>query len=108
MKTISLLLALFVLTAAMLTGCGCTGPNMEQTTPPTVLPTNEEVTQTTGNTTAPTTDPATAPSDTAVIPSESADRGNGGLDGTTATDPSQTEGTHSRSGGILNGTDRMG
>ena len=39
MKTLASLFASFVLTAAMLTGCGCTNRNAGMTTPTTMLPT---------------------------------------------------------------------
>lgn len=43
MKKISLLALSLVLTAALLTGCGCTNQRMDNnTSAPTVLPTNEE------------------------------------------------------------------
>ena len=59
MKTLASLFMSFVLTAAMLTGCGCTNRNAGVTTPSTMLPTTE---MTTVPTTAPThasTEPST-------------------------------------------------
>lgn len=55
-RFITLALALLLCTA-FATGCGCTNRNMETTMPPTVLPTNEEVWDTTENTTRVTTSP---------------------------------------------------
>lgn len=52
---ISLALAL-VLTASMLVGCGCTNQNMDNTSAPTVLPTNEEIWNSTEATTRSTTE----------------------------------------------------
>lgn len=60
MKTLFLFAATVVLTAALLTGCGCTNRNIETTPEPTVLPTNEEIWDTTEATrvpTSPVTDP---------------------------------------------------
>jgi len=42
MKQHSLLALTLVLTAALFTGCGCTNQRMDNTSAPTVLPTNEE------------------------------------------------------------------
>ena len=70
-KILSLALAL-VLTASVLAGCGCTNKNAGKTSEPTVLPTNEEVWEST----APTTRATTAP----TTPSETHDQGNGPLE----------------------------
>ena len=67
MKSFVSLALTLVLTAACLVGCGCTNRNMENTSAPTVLPTNEEIwnstettmESTTGNTTQSTTAPGT-------------------------------------------------
>ena len=68
MKTFVTLALALVLTASCLVGCGCTNQNMDITTAPTVLPTNEEIwnstESTTGNTTAATTMPETTHSAT--------------------------------------------
>lgn len=82
MKPIALLTLLAVLTAALMTGCGCTNPDLGTTSAPTVLPTNGEPT------TRPTTMPTTQ-STQATVPTEATiDHGNGPLDdatiGTTA------------------------
>ena len=72
MKTLASLFASFVLTAAMLTGCGCTNRNAGMTTPTTMLPTTEM-------TTAPTTMPTeSAPSSTNTT-DETINHGNGPL-----------------------------
>jgi len=55
MKTITALVLTLVLTASLLVGCGCTNRNIENTSAPTVLPTNEEIWNTTEATTRPTT-----------------------------------------------------
>lgn len=60
MKPFASLFMSLVLTAAMLTGCGCTNQNADMTTATTLLPTNEATTMpstaATEMTTAPTTD----------------------------------------------------
>ena len=74
MKTLASLFASFVLTAAMLTGCGCTNRNTGMTTPTTMLPTTEM-----------TTVPTTMPTQASTEPSgtngtdESINHGNGPL-----------------------------
>ena len=84
MKRYSMFILIFVLTAALMTGCGCTGPSMDDTKAPTVLPTNEEVAPTTRETTAPTTQattqPAVIPTEETLLPTETADNGNGLLE----------------------------
>lgn len=74
MKTLASLFASFVLTAAMLTGCGCTNRNAGMTTPTTMLPTTE---MTTVPTTVPT-QPSTEPSGTNGT-DETLNHGNGPL-----------------------------
>ena len=54
MKPFVTLALTLVLTASMLVGCGCTNQNMDSTSAPTVLPTNEEVWDTTETTRATT------------------------------------------------------
>ena len=61
MKPFAILTLTLVLTAAMLVGCGCTNQNMDPTTMPTVLPTNEEIWNSTETTTHSTTEAATIP-----------------------------------------------
>ena len=55
MKTLMAIVLTVVLTASLLTGCGCTNRNMDNKTEPTVLPTNEEIWNTTTATTIPST-----------------------------------------------------
>ena len=43
MKTFVTFALVLVLTASLLVGCGCTNRNMDSTSAPTVLPTNEEI-----------------------------------------------------------------
>ena len=86
MKKYAYFALVFVLTAALFTGCGCTNRDMNNTSEPTVLPTNEEnwtnTEATTEMTTVPTT-AATEPSNT----NETIDNGNGPMeDGTTGTE----------------------
>ena len=57
MKTLIAIVMTVLLTAALLTGCGCTNRNIETTPEPTVLPTNEEIWNTTEATRHPTTEP---------------------------------------------------
>ena len=56
MKTFVALALTLVLTAAILVGCGCTNQNMDNTSAPTVLPTNEEIWNSTESTTRSTTE----------------------------------------------------
>jgi len=56
MKTFVSLALTLVLTASMLVGCGCTNQNMDNTSAPTVLPTNEEIWNSTEATTRATTE----------------------------------------------------
>ena len=58
MKTLLSIMLVLVLTASLLVGCGCTNQKMDNTSAPTVLPTNEEIwdtTETTRTTTEATT-----------------------------------------------------
>lgn len=75
MKTIVTLAITIVLTAVLLVGCGCTNQNKDNTSAPTVLPTNEEVWDTTESTTR-----ATTQSTMDTRPSETYDNGNGPLE----------------------------
>ena len=56
MKTFAALALTLVLTAATLVGCGCTNQKMDNTSAPTVLPTNEEIWNSTEATTRYTTE----------------------------------------------------
>ena len=58
MKALLFIVMNIILTASLLTGCGCTNRNIEKTPEPTVLPTNEEIWNTTEHTTVPTTSEA--------------------------------------------------
>lgn len=94
-KYLALTLCL-VLTAAALVGCGCTGKKMDDSiSSPTVLPTNEEVWESTQSTTRATTEAATAPTTMATQPSEpsgTADHGNGPLEDPTSTTEAAVDG----------------
>ncbi|MGM9661447.1 MAG: hypothetical protein ACI3WQ_12685 [Faecousia sp.] len=81
MKSFASLFMSLVLTAAMLTGCGCTNRNMDITTPTTMLPTTNTMPST-----APT-EMTTAPND-GLNTEETRNHGNGPLveDGTATTD----------------------
>ena len=61
MKALFTIAFTIVLTAALLTGCGCTNRNIEKTPEPTVLPTNEEIWNSTETTVNPTVSTATDP-----------------------------------------------
>ena len=61
MKTLLMLTLTLVLTASLLMGCGCTNQKMDSTTAPTVLPTNEEIWNSTEATTRNTTEATTNP-----------------------------------------------
>lgn len=93
MKRYSILILIFVLTASIMAGCGCTGPSKENTMPPTVLPTNEEVLPTTRETTQPTTAPTTEAPTESTATEETIDRGNGPLEETTE-DTTETTGVN--------------
>ena len=89
MKTLASLFMSFVLTTAMLTGCGCTNRNAGVTTPTTMVPTTEM-----------TTAPTSAPTHAATEPSmtnetdETINHGNGPLvDESTGGSESTTEPT---------------
>ena len=86
MKKYAIAALCLVLTISLLAGCGCTNRKEQDVSAPTVLPTNEEVWDTTEPTTRattqPTTTPTVSPSDAATVPSATADRGNGPLDDT--------------------------
>ena len=84
MRRYTLLALVLVLTASLLLGCGCTGKDMPTDPTPTVLPTNEEVRPTTEEPTRATTEMTTVPTTQATEPSNTIDRGNGGLEDTTA------------------------
>ena len=81
MKSFATLFTSLVLTAAMLTGCGCTNRNVDKTTPTTLIPTTEMPT-------APTTQATTHPTETFGSTDETINHGNGPLveDGTAGTD----------------------
>ena len=88
MKTLASLFTSFVLTAAMLTGCGCTNRNAGMTTPTTMAPTTEM-----------TTVPTTAPTEGSTEPSvtngteETRNHGNGPLEENTIPSESTSEPT---------------
>ena len=64
MKSTFALVLTLVLTASTLAGCGCTKKNIDNTSAPTVLPTNEEIWNATENTSHVTTEHTTAPTTT--------------------------------------------
>lgn len=108
MKKYSILVLSLVLTAALLVGCGCTNQNMDNTSAPTVLPTNEEVWDTTAPTTRATTEATTMPTTTHTTPNETndgnatIDRGNGALEDTAT---NNTEGAvEGRARGVMPNT----
>ena len=83
MKSFASLFMSLVLTAAMLTGCGCTNRNMDVTTAPTMLPTID-----TTPSTAATEMPTVPTNDATHNTDETINHGNGPLteDGTATTD----------------------
>ena len=92
MKTLAAIVLTFVLTTSLLVGCGCTNRKMDNTSAPTVLPTNEEMWNTTEDTTRVTTHATTEPTQNTTR--ETIDNGNGGIDDTLNTlDPTVTEPT---------------
>ena len=72
MKTFAALALTLVLTAATLVGCGCTNQKMDNTSAPTVLPTNEEIWNSTEATTRYTTE-STILTETTETTSETTD-----------------------------------
>lgn len=95
MKRYASFALVFVLTAMLLVGCGCTNRGMNNTEAPTVLPTNEEVWDNTEATTQATTE-NTVPSTMDLIPgetNETIDRGNGPLEDDTTNATGTTENT---------------
>lgn len=102
MKKYSIFVLALVLTVALLVGCGCTNQNMDNTSEPTVLPTNEEVWTTDG-----TTEMTTIPTTTETMPKDTTeatiDHGNGPLDDTAATTATTEAAAENRSrSGMLN------
>lgn len=75
MKKYAIFALTFVLTVTLFVGCGCTNQNMDNTSAPTVLPTNEEIWNTTEAATRATTE-----STMATRPSETTEQGNGPLE----------------------------
>lgn len=89
MKSFASLFMSFVLTAAMLTGCGCTNQNKGATTPTTMLPTTQMTTE-------PTTMPTQASSETDAATQgtdETMNHGNGPLEESTGASETTTETT---------------
>lgn len=100
MKTLATIALTLVLTASLLVGCGCTNRNNNDTAP-TVLPTNEELWESTEATTRATTESTTAPmtTDSTISTTDNTDATNetgGIMEGTTGTTDG-TEGALSRS-----------
>ena len=78
MKTFVALALTLVLTAACLVGCGCTNQKMDNTSAPTVLPTNEEIWNSTETTTRTTTETTTGTETTSgTTGTEAADESRG-------------------------------
>ncbi len=72
MKTFATLALTLILTAASFVGCGCTNQNQNDMSTPTVLPTNEEIWNSTESTTRSTTE-ATTSTDITNAPNQSTD-----------------------------------
>jgi len=77
MKTFVALALTLVLTAATLVGCGCTNQNMDNTSAPTVLPTNEEIWNSTEATTRNTTEATTMTESTNATMTDSTEESQG-------------------------------
>ena len=77
MKTFVSLALTLVLTASLLVGCGCTNQNMDSPSAPTVLPTNEEIWNSTETTTAGTTHSTTVPGTTGGLMEETTEESRG-------------------------------
>ena len=90
MKSLFVIVLTLVLTAAMFTGCGCTNRNIETTAEPTVLPTNEEIWNTTESTKNPTVGTATDPTRNTTQETMDPIPGTTGNTGST-TDPTTTD-----------------
>jgi len=101
MKTLATLAITLVLTASLLVGCGCTNRNSDNTSAPTVLPTNEELWDSTETTTRATTESTTVPMTT-----DSTDSANGGMEGSTGNGGTMNGGNGSNGGdgGIMDST----
>lgn len=98
MKSLATLALTLVLTASLLVGCGCTNREAANEPAPTVLPTNEEIWDTTEATTRATTESTTVPmtTDSSIDTTDGIDtttETGGTMDGTTG----ETEGPLSRS-----------
>lgn len=102
MKRYCIAILVFVLTAALMTGCGCTGPTVDETTPPTILPTNGETTAPTRESTSAPSQESTAETSMPTQPNETIDRGNGPLT------PETTEGSGSTESTGINGNGSAG
>lgn len=87
MKKYSILVLVLVLTAALLTGCGCT--NRDMATVPTTLPTTAATTAPTHATTEATTEYTTVPT---TETRETIDNGNGPLEDNTTGATNATDG----------------
>lgn len=96
MKISSMLIAALVLTAMLLTGCGC-----RNSKPLDTMPSENTTVPTTMATTAPTTEATTAPTTLPTAPSSEAttDNGNGPLptDGTNGTENTDNAGENAKS-----------
>lgn len=91
MKTFLTLALTLVLTAACLVGCGCTNQNMEDTSAPTVLPTNEEIWNSTETSTHSTTGESMTTESTNGGTNGSTNSGtNGGTTESTSTESTDT------------------
>lgn len=100
MKKICILTLSAILSAALLAGCGCTKQDMGATSAPTVLPTNEEIWETT-HATAPSTTPTTSATtaNTTEATRETIDHGNGPLEDTTS--PMESSGDNQARQGMV-------
>ena len=105
MKTLVTLAVTLVLTASLFVGCGCTNRNNDNTSAPTVLPTNEELWNTTEATTRATTESTTVPMTTDST-TETGSIGN--TDGTNTTDSTiNSDATNATEGPLERSARRM-
>ena len=102
MKTLVTLAVTLVLTASLLMGCGCTNRNNDNTSAPTVLPTNEELWDSTEATTRATTMPTTTDSSTDAAGGMNGS-GNGGMDNSTGSGGTMS-GASGENGGSMDST----
>ena len=104
MKTFLTLALALVLTVSTMAACGCTNQNLDKDVTPTVLPTNEEMWNTTEMPTRSTTEvtrPQVTTDPTLDTTRETIDNGNGGIDDTLNPTVATEETTTSRARNMM-------